>query len=53
MCGHVMYCVQVLVCEKLELVNEYYFALVMERAFMVQTCTAISTVHVNVYIPPM
>ena len=30
-----MHVLQVLVCEKLELVNEYYFALVMERSFMV------------------
>ena len=34
-CVCVCVCVQVLVSEKLELVNEYYFALVMERSFMV------------------
>ena len=46
---------QVLVCEKLELLNEFYFAIVLDRAFMVcahyTPCTlCISPAHVHVYM---
>ena len=42
---------KVLVCEKLELVNEYYFALVLDRAFMVHTLYAWyePTIIIHVY----
>ena len=36
-------------CEKLELVNEYYFALVMDRAFMVWLQIE-HELHVHIYM---